>query len=398
MAPASAHESPPAAQRRLQVGFLIDRWDPSRGGAERALVHLALHLESRGHRVLAFACEGSAGAPGELVRVAPRGLLRGTRERALARDLPAAAHEAGCDVTVGVRHLERVDLYWPHGGAHAASLAARRRSRGLPERPPRGRHRVFIELERELCERGGARAIACPSRLVFEELSRIWPASIPRLELVPNGVDLERFHPRNRAAAGAALRRELRIEPKTPLIGFSAREPRLKGLPQLLDALAKLTDRAWHLLVAGPKRPRIWTGAARARGLGRERVSVRPEVDPVAMWSAADLCALPTWRDTSSLVVLEALASGTPAVTTRFAGAADSISHDVAGTVIAAPDDASALECALADWLARIDRGALDRDHVRACVSDRSAEGWLTRLTERLERLAESSTLAAERA
>jgi glycosyltransferase involved in cell wall biosynthesis len=130
-------------------------------------------------------------------------------------------------------------------------------------------------------------------------------------------------------------------------------------------------------------------------------VSVRAEVDPAAMWSAADLCALPTWRDTSSLVLLEALASGTPVVTTRFAGAADSISNDVAGTVIAAPDDASALECALADWLARIahvDRGALDRERVRACVAERSAERWLARLTDRLERLAESSTLSAKRA
>ena len=394
----SANESPPAAQRRLRVGFLIDRWDPGRGGAERALADLARHLEARGHRVLAFACEGARGAPGELVRVAPRGLLRTSRERALARELPAAAREAGCDVTVGVRHLERVDLYWPHGGAHAASLAARRRSRGLAEQPPRGRHRLFVDLERELCEHGGARAIACPSRLVLDELSRIWPACIPRLELVPNGVDLERFHPRNRASAGAAWRRELRLAPETPLIGFSAREPRLKGLPQLFDALARLADRPWHLLVAGLKRPRTWSGAARARGLGRERVSVRAEVDPAAMWSAAELCALPTWRDTSSLVLLEALASGTPAVTTRFAGAADAIRDDVAGTVIATPGDARALECALADRLARAARGAPDRERVRASVSDRSAESWLARLTERLELLAESSTRAAERA
>ncbi|MEO6710822.1 MAG: glycosyltransferase, partial [Planctomycetota bacterium] len=106
------------ATRKRTVAFLIDRWEPERGGAERALAALAKHLVERGHRVLAFARRASPGAPGEFHAVATGGWSRKSRERALARALTAAAREAGADVTIGIRHLEEVDVFWPHAGAH----------------------------------------------------------------------------------------------------------------------------------------------------------------------------------------------------------------------------------------------------------------------------------------
>jgi len=58
--------------------------------------------------------------------------------QAVARALVAAAAAAGCEVTIGIRHLERVDLYWPHDGMHAATLAAQGRARGRAAlAPPR---------------------------------------------------------------------------------------------------------------------------------------------------------------------------------------------------------------------------------------------------------------------
>src|SRR5687768_1508954 len=102
------------ATRALTVAFLIDRWEPERGGAERAMARLAQHLGGRGHRVLAFARRASEGSPGEFRAVATGGWSRASRERALARALTSAAREAGADVTIGMRHLEEVDVFWPH--------------------------------------------------------------------------------------------------------------------------------------------------------------------------------------------------------------------------------------------------------------------------------------------
>ena len=375
-----------------RVGFLIDRWEPARGGAERALASLAAHLAGRGWDVRAFGLAASPGAPGRFEAVAARGLTRSARERALARALPRAAEEAGCDATVGIRHLERTDLYWPHGGAHAETLRARRRSRGRGPGAAVGRHRTFLALERTLLGRGGARRVACVSELVRAELARDYPAASGRLVTVPNGVDLERFHPGLRAAAGAEWRRSQGVAPAEPLLVLAAGNPLLKGFPALLDALGTLTARRWTLVLAGPRHPRRWERLARRRGLPAGRVRVLARAEATALWAAADLCVHPTWRDPCSLAVLEALACGTPAVTTRFNGAAEALGDPRAGTVIADPGDAAALASAVEGWLERIGEGAVDRAAARAAVAGRDERRTLASLEALLLELTRTSS------
>lgn len=378
-------EAAESGGQRLTVGFLIDRWDPERGGAERAMAALAAHLEARGHRVLAFAREGSAGAPGELMRVAARGLSRVARERALARALVETATEARCDVTIGMRHLERVDLYWPHDGAYRAAFAARLEAEGrAADTPPRGRHTLFLELERALLERGGARRVVCVSELVRRELADLYPACRERLVLIENGVDLERFHTGSRSGAGCELRAELGIDAQTPLLVFAGADARRKGLPELLTALGNLIGHQFTVLVAGVRHAGMWRRLAGAQGIPGERMHFRERVDAATLWAAADLCVLPTWRDASGLVILEALASGVPVVTTRRAGAADAIVDERAGSVLEHPGDVEALREVLATWLARLAQREPDREAVRACVRERGARLWLERLEEQV--------------
>ncbi len=373
----------------IRVGLLIDRWEPSRGGAERALAELARWLDARGMDVRVFAREADAPPTAKFHRVGvDRRVLesRGAYERRLGDALLGAAGSERCDVTVGVRHLPRVDLYWPHAGSHFAALRGMRSARaGAWLDPSRvrvaGRHRAFLDLERELIADGGARRIACVSTLVRDEIAERYPGAASLLVLVPNGVDTERFHPRERSRAGARLRAQLDLPEHVPLLAFGARNPALKGLAELLDALATLRASAWKLLVAGPRERAPWLRRARRAGLEPGRVTVLSDVDPVALASAADLCVLPTWRDACPLVVLEALSSGTPVVTTRQCGAAEAIRSEDAGSVIDAPSDIAALAGAIAARLGR----TVDRDLVRASVRGRERDAWLASL-ERLVR------------
>ena len=375
----------------LVVGFLVDRWEPARGGAEAALAALAAHLEARGCDVRAFALRGAPGAPGRFqrVRLGVRRPGRVPHERALGRALVDAARAAGCDVTIGLRHLPEVDLYWPHGGAHRRSVEARDRSRG---REPRaklgGRHAVYLEYEHALLAEGGARRVLCVSELVRAELAELYPACAERLFVVPNGVDLERFHPDRRAREGAALRRALGCDDATPLLAFLGRDPRLKGLPALLAALAGLTELPWHLIVAGPRHAGRWRSRAVRLGLA-ERVAVEEHLASEDLLAAADLTCVPTWRDTASLVVLESLASGTPVVTTARAGESALIDRPDRGAVLAAPGDEDALRAALRRQLARAsDAPARDRLALHAAVADRGHAEWLARLERHVHAVA----------
>jgi UDP-glucose:(heptosyl)LPS alpha-1,3-glucosyltransferase len=375
----------------LRIAFLIDRWQPRRGGAEQALTLFASRLEERGHEVFAIGLEGPRSdevAPGRFVAVTTHGWTRGSRERRLAEAMLATAEANRCDLTVGVRHLPRVDFYWPHGGAHAATM------RSLRKRAM-GRHRVFLDLEEKALAEFGARRVVCVSELVREEILDLYPTCAPRLVVVPNGIDLDRFHPEARSRSRGLLLDELGWkEEGTPIISFAARNPKLKGLPRLLRALAMQRKRPWRLVIAGVPRPRRWARRAKRLGLENGRVAVREELGGLPLAAGADLCVLPSRRDPCGLVVLEALACGTPVVISDAVGAKEALAGEAAGLVVRARGTKRELAEAISVALDALQRGSVDREVVRAGVAGRGLEQWLDRLEELLLDLAEEPRLA----
>jgi len=121
---------------------------------------------------------------------------------------------------------------------------------------------------------------------------------------------------------------------------------RRKGLDTLLDAWTQLNRRNAELIIAGsgPERDRLdvdddktvnWVGY-----IDEDRKS--------KLLRKADVFVFPTRHDPWGLVVNEALAYGTPVVTTEAAGASELLRNSDAGRVIE-PDDATALASAMID-------------------------------------------------
>src|SRR5207244_2407916 len=114
----------------VKIGVVVDRFDPQKGGAERALALLANAALAAGHELDVFSIAAAKGAPGRHVEIVLPPAPRGARDFAFARRAVAAARTAHCDVVLGVRHVTGVDVYWPHGGVHAQTLAAVEHSKG----------------------------------------------------------------------------------------------------------------------------------------------------------------------------------------------------------------------------------------------------------------------------
>jgi glycosyltransferase involved in cell wall biosynthesis len=118
-------------------------------------------------------------------------------------------------------------------------------------------------------------------------------------EVIPNGVDTDVFRPRDRAEA----RERFGLEPDGRYALFVGRTEVRKGADLLLPSC---TRAGYELLVAG---------ASTLDG-GRELGMLSPDETAWA-YAAADCVLFPTRYEACSWVVLEALASGTPLVTTR---------------------------------------------------------------------------------
>jgi glycosyltransferase involved in cell wall biosynthesis len=143
-------------------------------------------------------------------------------------------------------------------------------------------------------------------------------ANMSRLRLrapvtvVPNGVD----------APPASARSDV-LPPRSLL--FLSRIDRKKGIPMLIEAAAEIAapmrDSGWRIFIVGPSEPSY---VAELRRLMQTRnvadlFEFRPAVDGVEKWSllkSAEVMVLPTYSENFGLVIAEALASGTPVLTT----------------------------------------------------------------------------------
>ena len=199
-----------------------------------------------------------------------------------------------------------------------------------------------------------------------------------RTEVVPYGVDAERFKP----APGqrAALRARLPIADGQALVVAAGRLVRKKGFEYLIDAMPNLVDA--HLAIAGDG---DLAGELRARAAHAgvtDRVHFLgnlPQDDVAAWFGAADVVAIPSVRDDSGNVdglpntALEALASGTAVVSTAAGGLGSVVLDDQTGALV--PErDAPGLARAIADLVRDPGRRARLGTAGRALVSARF--GW----------------------
>ncbi|HEX6026592.1 MAG TPA: glycosyltransferase family 4 protein [Solirubrobacter sp.] len=243
-------------------------------------------------------------------------LPSGMRALALAAAAARVARRAGWDVVQSHERTLTQDVYRAGEGCHRGYLDAvgGGRSRAL-------HHRLTLALERRVFAR--TPQVVAISRAGAAEIERLYRVPAARLSVVYNGVDLERFHPRLRAAHGATVRAEAGVPPDAWLLLFAGSGFARKGLDVAIGALAALDDRRSRLLVVGRGDAAPYRAAAGQAGVADRVVwlGVRPDIE--RWYAAADVLVLPTRYEPFGNVHLEALATGLPVVTSRVAGGAE---------------------------------------------------------------------------
>jgi len=170
-----------------------------------------------------------------------------------------------------------------------------------------------------------------------------------RLETVPYGVDVERFRPD--AVVRAARRLELGIGEGVPLCVAAGRLVRKKGFEFLIDALPGVPGVVVAIAGDGTLADELQARARTAGVADRVRFLGNQSQDRVGeLFAAADLICLPSVRDSSGNVdglpnvVLEALASATPLITTTAGGIGAVVEHGHTAIVVPERDGAAIAE------------------------------------------------------
>ena len=211
-------------------------------------------------------------------------------------------------------------------------------------------------------------------------------AAPDRMETVPYGVDTERFGPA--AATRLARRRELGIDDNVPLCVAAGRLVHKKGFEYLIDAVATAPELVLAIAGDGTLDRALRSQAQMKRVSGRIRFLGNQPQDKVGEYfAAADVICAPSIRDASGNVdglpnvVLEAMASGTPLVTTAAGGISAVVEHERTGLIVA-ERDAAAIAAAISRLLAN--RGLAQQIGQAARADVQQRFGW-SRAAERFE-------------
>jgi UDP-glucose:(heptosyl)LPS alpha-1,3-glucosyltransferase len=152
-----------------------------------------------------------------------------------------------------------------------------------------------------------------------------------------NGVDLERFRPRRDTGEVQVLRHALGIgSGEQMVLGVGSGFVR-KGFDLLLRLWQDAPPSATHLVLVG-RDQQLARFRREAAALGA-RVHVLGARDDVPLlMAAADVVCVPSRQEAFGNVVLEALASGTPVVTSRLVGAAELLHPPLDALVVPSPE------------------------------------------------------------
>jgi D-inositol-3-phosphate glycosyltransferase len=222
-----------------------------------------------------------------------------------------------------------------------------------------------------------------------QDIIKSYSASAEKITIIPCGVNLSLFKPTNGKRALRCL------SPKsTRRILFVGRIEPLKGIEKLLMAVSYLKKRRkLKLLIIGDddtSNPEIRKLQDLTEQLGIKKtvsfLGPRPQDELPHYYNIADLCVVPSQYESFGLVILEAMACGTPVLATPVGIANDIIQPKTNGYLL--KDDNPHNMAQMIDQLLFIDQDEVgDVDAVRESVAEYDWSNVATAMTEKYSSL-----------
>jgi len=207
---------------------------------------------------------------------------------------------------------------------------------------------ALIKMLERLCYTRKDIQLAVVSTKVSRDLQRFYGRE-NQLSLIYHGWDPLRFGQSKRKDSRPQARRLLGLAESAFAVLLIGNDWKKKGLPCLLEAVARLDAPEIYILAVGTDTIAPYTAAIRRHGL-QNRVwflPVRPDVE--FYYSAADAYVGPSLEDAFAMPPLEAMACGLPVIVSSQAGVSEVIAHRVDGLILEDPRDAQTLASMIGD-------------------------------------------------
>jgi UDP-glucose:(heptosyl)LPS alpha-1,3-glucosyltransferase len=348
----------------MKIALAIENFSRYAGGAEAYAVALADTLVREGFDVHLYGhlWDGEpAGATFHRLRRLPKWIPPSVRLLDFALQHKRMTATRRFDVILGFGNTLIMNVYQSHGGVHHISNIRKLQAVSNPLlrflkklallSTPKYHTRAWIESAPFRMKRRPV--IIAISEMVRQDMTAYFGMDSDGIELIYNGIDYAKF-----STPASERRNSLRKQwgfDKEILFLFMAYDFRKKGVRYLVEAAGKLRQKVGAgafgvVIVGGPPSLQIRRMVTRL-DLADTVVFHGPTTEPQRFYHACDVFILPTFYDACSLVVLEAMAAGLPAITTVFNGAAGIITEGRDGLVLKDPRNTDEMGAAMQHFL-----------------------------------------------
>jgi len=233
------------------------------------------------------------------------------------------------------------DIYRAGDGCHIEWLRQRWRRTGFLGKLSivlNPYHWLVLVMERMIFKGRTFQKVIAISELVKRNITENYHVNKTDIEVIYNGVDLERFHPENKKCYRGKIRQRLSINKDDFVVLFVGSGFERKGVEYLLKASELVSEPLTVLVVGKGSEEKM------RRYIKKQRIIFcGPQREIQKYYAASDIFVFPTIYEPFGNVHLEALASGLPVITTRLSGASEIIQEGVQGFIIDKPEDINIL-------------------------------------------------------
>lgn len=347
------------------LAFCLFKYFPH-GGLQRDMLRIALACQERGYTVAVYttAWEGDVPKGIELHTHRPGGWTNHGRMRRYHAWLVEQLPQRDLTCIVGFNKMPDLDVYYAADGCLRAKLLDQHaRLRCLMPR-----YRQYLAFEAAVFGGESKTHILMLSRIQESLYAKHYGTPSDRIHFLPPNVAKDRVAGADAPEIRQAFRREVGLGDNDRLLLQLGSGFRTKGLDRSIRMLASLPDALLsrtQLYVVGDDARGRYVRLARRRGVADRVMFLGARDDVPRILLGADLLIHPAYRENTGTVLLEALASGLPVITSAVCGYAHYIEKAQAGWVIPKPFDQ--------DLFNRTVRDALEDDNLRD-IGRRGAE------------------------
>lgn len=318
----------------MKFAFCLFKYFPF-GGLQRDFIRIARECLRRGHTVDVFTMQWEGNEEPELkITILPaKGLQNHTRaQNFVARLFPQLTPY---DLVLGFNKMPGLDIYYAADTCYQAK--ARFQHSAWYRLTPRYKHLVAYE---KAVFQSTETEILLLSKYQQAEFMHFYNTEAERFHCLPPGIAKDRIPPPHAADIRQTLRKEWGLAEDAFLLLLVGSGFKTKGLDRIILGYAALPEdikKRAYVYVIGKDNPEFFKRMANKLDILEKIKFLGGREDVPRFLLAADLLLHPAYNENTGTVLLEAIASGLPVLTTDVCGYADYVRNADAGVVLSSP-------------------------------------------------------------